>query len=404
MRAEVISIGTELLLGNILDTNTHFLANELASLGIDLYFTSSVGDNRERLAGVLRQAWERSGLILTTGGLGPTQGDITREVIAGFLGEEPRVDPALKQSLVNFFTQRGLEMPPNNIKQATLIPSSSAILNPMGTAPGWWVEKDGRILIAMPGPPGEMQFMWQNEVARRLRERGGGVILSRTIKTFGLSEAKVDELLAPLLAAANPTLATYAKPDGIHLRITAKSAQKLEAQDMISRREAEIRGILGDSIWGFDDETQGEVVGRLLTARRLSLAVAESFTGGFLTQILAGTSRSQEFLRGALITASGEAKVAVGLAHHLATGGASHEAATEMASLVRRKFGASIGISIEGGSESADPASMAKVFIATDSQEIAQRGVQSYTGRLYQMKSRAAYHALFHLMRLFRPG
>ncbi|MFC1931991.1 competence/damage-inducible protein A [Chloroflexota bacterium] len=160
MKAEIISIGTELLLGEIVDTNTQFLANELSLLGIDLYFTSTVGDNMERLLGAFKQAWQRSDVILTTGGLGPTQDDITREAIAKFLGEKAEVDEGLKESIVNYFAQRGIEMPQNNIRQATLIPSSTAISNPYGTAPGWWVEKDGRIIVTMPGPPSEMQFMW----------------------------------------------------------------------------------------------------------------------------------------------------------------------------------------------------------------------------------------------------
>ncbi len=205
MRAEIISIGTELLLGQIVDTNTQFLADQLALLGIDLYYTSSVGDNYERLLGVLRQSWQQSELILTTGGLGPTEDDITREAIAGLLDEELEVEPSLKQNLVNFFVQLDLEMPLSNIKQATLIPSATAILNPQGTAPGWWIEKDGRIIIAMPGPPSEMQFMWRNEVFHRLQQKTKAIILSRTIKTFGLSEAKVDELVAPLLSSPNPT-------------------------------------------------------------------------------------------------------------------------------------------------------------------------------------------------------
>jgi len=161
MKAEVISIGTELLLGEIVDTNTPYLAGQLSVLGIDLYFTSAVGDNSARLQGVLKQAWDRSDIILTTGGLGPTQDDLTRDAIASLLGEKPTVDPQLKQNLVNFFARRGMEMPASNVKQATVIPSSTALVNPQGTAPGWWVEKEGKVIVAMPGPPGEMQYMWK---------------------------------------------------------------------------------------------------------------------------------------------------------------------------------------------------------------------------------------------------
>jgi len=404
MRAEIISIGTELLLGEIVDTNTPFLANQLSLLGIDLYFTSAVGDNAQRLSGVLRQAWQRSELLITTGGLGPTQDDITRDAIAGLVGEKIEVNEELKQHIINFFARRGIEMPQSNIRQATLIPSATAIPNPQGTAPGWWVEKDGRIIIAMPGPPGEMQFMWQNEVFSRLQQRTGATFLSRMIKTFGLTEAKVDELLAHLMPSSNPTLATYAKLDGIYLRIAAKAARPEEAQEMISRREADVMAILGDVIWGVDDETQEGIVGRLLVAKGLSLAVAESFTGGFLTHTLANAPESESYFKGGLIATSDEVKVALGLDPQLVTGKASAEVATAMAILARRKLGASIGIGIEGESRAESVSGMVPgtVFIAIDSEQIKLHTVQSYSGRLYQMRRRAAYYALFDLMKLLR--
>lgn len=404
MRAEIISIGTELLLGEIVDTNTPFLADQLSSLGIDLYFTSAVGDNSARLAGVFRQAWQRSELIITTGGLGPTQDDITRDAIAGLLGEKLEVSEELKQHIVDFFARRGLEMPPSNIRQATLIPSAVAIPNPQGTAPGWWVEKEGRIIVAMPGPPGEMQFMWQNEVFPRLQKRTGAIILSRMVKTFGMSEAKVDELLADLTASTNPTLATYAKLDGIYLRIAAKAEKSEEAQEMISRREAEVRAILGDIVWGVDDETQESIVGQLLVAKGLSLVVAESFTGGFLTHTLASAPESQRYFKGGLIATSDEVKVALGLESNLVTGEASAEVATAMAILARHQFGASIGVGIEGerAPEAISGMVPGTVFIATDSEQINHHTVRSYSGRLYQMRRRAAYYALFDLMKLLR--
>ena len=404
MRAEIISIGTELLLGEIVDTNTPFLANQLSSLGIDLYFTSAVGDNPERLAGVFRQAWQRSDLIITTGGLGPTQDDITRDAIAGLLGEKPEVNEELKQQIVNFFARRGLEMPLSNIRQATLIPSAVAIPNPQGTAPGWWVEKEGRIIVAMPGPPGEMQFMWQNEVFPRLQKRTGAIILSRMVKTFGISEAKVDELLADLTSSTNPTLATYAKLDGIYLRIAAKAERPEEAQEMISRREADVRAIMGDVVWGVDDETQEGIVGQLLVAKGLTLAVAESFTGGFLTHTLANAPGSERYFKGGLIATSDEVKVALGLEPNLVTGKASAEVATAMAVLARQKLDASIGIGIEGESSPEAVSGMVPgtVFIAIDSEQIKLHQVQSYSGRLYQMRRRAAYYALLDLMKLLR--
>ena len=206
-------------------------------LGIDLYHASTVGDNCERLLGALNQAWQRSDLVITTGGLGPTQDDVTRDAIAQLLGESAQVDAGLKKTLINAFFRRGMEMPESNIKQATLIPSAAAIPNPRGTAPGWWVEKGERVIVALPGPPSEMQPMWRNEILPKLERRSGAVILHRTIKTFGLGESKVEELVAPFLADTNPTVATYAKSDGIHLRITAKAAEREAASKLIAKKD-----------------------------------------------------------------------------------------------------------------------------------------------------------------------
>jgi nicotinamide-nucleotide amidase len=398
MRAEIISTGTELLLGQIADTNTSYLAGQLASLGIDLYFTSSVGDNYERLSGVLRLAWQRSELILTTGGLGPTQGDITRETISGLLGETMKVDPTLRETLAKFFAERGLEMSSNNLKQATLIPSAAPIPNARGTAPGWWVEKDGRIIIAMPGPPAEMQFMWQNEVLPKLQRRAGAIILSRTLKTFGLAESKVDELLANLLKSSNPTLATYARQDGIHLRITAKAERIEEAQAMILIHEAAVKAVVGDFIWGVNDETLENAVGQMLIDRGLSLAVAESFSGGSLIHTLARIPENQRFFKGGLLTTSDEAKTALGLEPGLARGNTkAAETAAAMASLVRRKMKAGIGIGIEGYAETVDNMMMARVFIAIAGLAAEQPQVHTYSGRLTQVVGRIAYQALFDL-------
>ena len=402
MKAEIISIGTELLLGEIVDTNTPYLANQLSVLGIDLYFTSAVGDNMARLQGVLKQAWGRADIIITTGGLGPTQDDLTRDAIAALLGEKMEVDPKTKQELINFFARRGIEMPQSNIKQATVIPSATALVNPQGTAPGWWVEKEGRIIVAMPGPPGEMHYMWENQVLSRLQEKTGSVILTRMIKTFGTSEAKVDEMLADLTPSPNPTLATYAKLDGIYIRIAAKAEKEKEARDMVDGREADVRSILGDIIWGVDDDTQETVAGKLLFDKGLSLAVAESFTGGFLAHTLGTAAGNERYFKGGLIAASNEVKVVMGLDPKLANGEDKAEVAKAMAVLARQKLDATVGIGIEGESGVEPESGMipGTVFIAIDSEKADLHTVQSYSGRLYQMKRRAAYYALFDLMKL----
>ncbi|HLC23894.1 MAG TPA: molybdopterin-binding protein, partial [Dehalococcoidia bacterium] len=188
MKAEILATGTELLLGEIVDENSPYLAGYLSRLGIDIYWMSTVGDNMGRLTEALQRAWQRSELILTTGGLGPTQGDITRDAVSSLLGEELQVDPGEEQRLKEFFASRGWEMPASNIKQAMRIPSAQFLPNPAGTAPGWWVEKQGHIIVTLPGPPEELHLVWENEVVRRLKQKlGGVVILSRVLKTFGIS-------------------------------------------------------------------------------------------------------------------------------------------------------------------------------------------------------------------------
>src|SRR5256884_8271282 len=191
VRAEIISCGTELLLGHITDTNATFLAQSLSALGIDLYFVSQVGDNLGRIVETLKRAWERSDLIIMTGGLGPTEDDLARESISALLGETMQVDTVLETELRGIFAVRNVIMPERNVKQATLIPSARALRNPIGTAPGWWVEEDGHVVVAMPGVPVEMRKRWEEQAVPRLQTRlaGGGVILSRTLKCIGIGES-----------------------------------------------------------------------------------------------------------------------------------------------------------------------------------------------------------------------
>lgn len=356
MRAEIISIGTELLLGEITDTNAPFLAAELPALGIDLYWISQVGDNQTRLVKVLKRAWQRSDLILTTGGLGPTEDDITREAIAELLGEKLEPVPALERDLREFFARLGREMPLTNLKQATIIPSAEAVPNPSGTAPGWWVEKDSHILVAMPGPPREMQPMWKNRVLPRLRPQRGGVIISRVVKLFGLPEAQVAEMVAPRLSSANPTLGVYAKADGIYLRLTAKAGDEKEARKMITPFEAEIREVLGKHIWGVDSDTLPAVVGRLLAERKLTLAVMESYTGGLLSATISESPEAAPYFKGGLAAGSDEARVAFGVDYRLITGSGreSVQMAQVMAEVARSRLGSAIGIGVTGEDESGE--------------------------------------------------
>jgi nicotinamide-nucleotide amidase len=401
VKAEIIPIGTEILLGNIVDTNSSFLAHQLPLLGIDLYFISTVGDNQERLVDALKKAWTRADLIITTGGLGPTQDDITRQAIADLVGEELRVDPKLWQELQALFKQHHLKIPQSNIRQATVIPSAKIIPNPIGTAPGWWVEKHGHIVIAVPGPPDEMQLMWEEGVLPRLRQKtAGAVILSKTIKTFGLAEAKIDELLAPLLQLSNPSLATYVNPDGIYLRITAKAQEEPAAQQMIAQREADIRGVLAPNIWGADNDTLESVVGVLLRARNLSLATMESCTDGLLSNTIASQSESSTYFKGGLVSCCDEAKVAFGVDPHLMEHYVKEgtQVAEAMAQAARKNLKADIGIGIAGGMNQTE--NPGDTFIALDSDKFKQTITHISFGNRLRIKQRAVYAALFQLRKM----
>ena len=406
MKAEIIATGTEILLGEIVDTNTSFLAGELANLGIDIHFTSSVGDNHDRLSDILYQAWQRADIIITTGGLGPTQGDITRDVIAAFMQEKAYVDDNLKLNLMDFFSRMGVEMPENNIKQAMLIPSAEALLNPLGTAPGWWVEKDGKIIIALPGPPMELKPMWHNQVIPRLQKQSGSIIVSRVLKTWGLSEGKVDELLTPFLSSANPTVAIYARQDGIILRITAKSVEETSAREMIAVMETDIRQVLGNYIWGEDEETIAGVVMRLLAEKGLTLAVCESMTGGFLTYTLASAAGESPYFKGGIVFNRSESKVALGLEPELLVKGVSQMTAAAIASLARVKLNTNIGIGLDGDASSIGNITLAqstkpgKVFIAIDMGRGERNVLLDYSGRPPHLVRRATQQALFTMRNL----
>ena len=350
VRAEIISIGTELLLGEITDTNASFLASQLPLLGIDLYWISQVGDNRTRMLEVLRRAWERSELILTTGGLGPTDDDLTREVIAEMMGEKLEVSPPLESELRERFARWGMAMPLSNLKQANLIPSAKAVPNEQGTAPGWWVERDGRVIIAMPGPHHELQGIWRKEVLPRLQAGAESVIVRRTFKTLGLSEAGLGEMVSSLMASANPTLGVYAKVDGIQLRLAAKARSREQAGKMIAEAEAKVRGILGDYIWGTDDDTLETTTGRLLIEKGRNLALMEDYSGGWLTASITDIPESPAFFKGGLIAGTDDAKVALGVDSRIISrhGAVSPEVAQAMAEAVRELLKADIGIGITG--------------------------------------------------------
>ncbi len=405
MKAEIISTGTELLLGQITDTNSPYLAAELPPLGIDLYWITQVGDNQSRIVEALRRAWERSDIIILTGGLGPTEGDITREAIAQFLGEEMKLDPQIVDGLKTMFCKLGVEMPQRNIKQANIIPSACAIPNAVGTAPGWWVEREGKIILALPGPPWEMQRMWSNEMKPRLEQKlSGEVIISRIIKTSGIPEAKLDEMVSPLLSSTNPTLALYAKMDGIQLRLTAKSRQRARAEEMIARAESRLKDILGQAIWGFDDDILEVLIGNMLRERNLTLATMESCTGGLLASTITDVPGSSDYFKGGLVAYSAQTKAAFGVDAKLLAqkGTVDPDVAAAMAKAARLKLEADIGIGITGvaGPSELEGKPVGTVYIAIDAGKKKSSFSALYWPRRTEVKRRAVVSALFKLRQL----
>ncbi len=350
MRAEILSCGTELLLGHITDTNATYLAQSLAALGIDLYFVSQVGDNQGRIVETLRRAWERSDLIIMTGGLGPTEDDLARESISALVGETMQVDPVLERELRGIFATRHVVMPERNVKQATLIPSARAIPNPLGTAPGWWVEKDGHIIVAMPGVPREMYRMWEQEVIPRLSPHTGGLIFTRILRVWGLGESAVEERLDSLLHSTNPTIATYAKSDAIDVRITAKAETREMAEQQVAEMEAQARQLLRHHVFGVDKDTLQSIIGRYLAERKQTLAVMESPTGGLLSSTITDVPGSSNYFVGGLVTYNTELKVQMGVPQQTIErhGAISEETARAMAHAVRDRLAADYGLGITG--------------------------------------------------------
>ncbi len=407
MLAEIVSIGTELLMGEIVDTNSAYLASQLPKLGIKLRWVTKVDDDPERMFEVLDRAWRRSDVTLTSGGLGPTSDDLTRETIARVFGEEMSVQPDLLEHLKGLFSSRGIAMPATNIKQATLIPSAQAIANPLGTAPGWWAEKDGHVIVAMPGPPRELERMWTYEVAPRLKARNPGVaIVTRTIKTFGITEGGVNEMIAPLFKSVNPYLGIYSKPDGIHLRAIATASTEAEARALIAPMEAEIRKALGSAIWGEDEDTPESLAARLLSEKGLTLGVMECFTGGLLASNLSELPDSGRFFRGSIVVTGDDLLPASGVEPRLLEdyGPVSPQVAEAMARAACQRLNASVGIGITGvvtaSVPSGPPLGTSYIGFAVNGRASSIRG--SYPTHRLRIRSRATTHALLELVRLLR--
>lgn len=356
MIAETIFVGTELLLGEILNTNAQYMGQRLAELGVDQYYQLTVGDNPDRLAGVLRLALSRADVVITSGGLGPTQDDLTREVAAEVAGRPLELDEAYLEELRAWFRRRtGREMPENNVRQAMVPRGGRMMPNPVGTAPGLVVPVGDKVILLLPGPPHEFKKMLHDHVIPLLTERMGGErlkLFSRTLRLCGTGESAVEqEILDLIQAQSDPSLAPYAKLGEVQLRMATKASTPAEAETRFAPLESEIRRRLGRHIFGTDDTTLEQAVGARLRERGWTLALAESCTGGLVSKRITDVPGSSDYLLAGYVTYSNAAKQdLLGVrAETLQTHGAVAEATVlEMAAGAAQRAGATVALSVSG--------------------------------------------------------
>lgn len=356
MIAELVFVGTELLLGEILNSNAQFMSQRLALLGIDVFHQQVVGDNAQRLRGVLREALSRSDVVITSGGLGPTMDDITRDIAAEVAGRPLEVNQKLLAELKDWFAQRGRVMTENNVRQAMVPRGAQVLPNDRGTAPGLIIPTSAdKVIIVLPGPPNEFRPMFEQQVIPYLTHRMGGTALSlvsRTLRFIDIGESSLEDALKDLIGSQkDPSIATYAKLGEVHLRLATKAPDAAAGMARIARVEAEIRRRVGKHIYGVDDTRLEEAVGQLLKERQIHVTLAESCTGGLVAKRLTDIPGSSAYLEFGFVTYSNEAKQKLLgvpgplLAEH---GAVSEPVVRAMAAGALERSGADVALAVSG--------------------------------------------------------
>jgi nicotinamide-nucleotide amidase len=403
MNAEIVTVGTELLLGQIVDTNAAWMAQRLASLGVNLFYKTVVGDNPDRMLEIISRAIERSDLVITSGGIGPTQDDLTREIVAKATGRELVLDPELLAQIEERFRRRGFIMTENNNRQAYIPEGAIPVKNPNGTAPSFIVEDPRAVVISLPGVPFEMKWLFDNEVVPYLRPKFNlsEAIYSRVLKVADLGESAVDDRIGHLIVSSqNPTVGVLAHPGQVDVRITVKAANREEADQMIAPLEQEVRGLLGEHVFAVDNQTMQDVVGGLLRSRGLTVASYEGITGGLLAQQLQEAS-GEYFLQGAIGRQQSVLRHLLGHSEtivsydDLVQDGAG--LADELAAAVRIHAGAELGVAVhslpelEGATENL---SAGRTYISVASKVSIARREYNFAGFGLPDRTRATLHAL----------
>jgi len=369
VRAALLSVGSELLRGDIVDTNAAFLARQLSGIGFQVCRVEQVGDDLEDLTTAFQTAMQRAEVVLCTGGLGPTQDDLTREAIARAVGEEMYLDDLLVQEIETRFASMRRHMPASNMRQAMVIPSATAIPNPNGSAPGWYVRHNGCIVAAMPGPPSEMQPMWRGWVQSRLEQLLPGKRFMLALMTFGLGESRVEEQIADLLNRwPEVTIATYAKEAGVQVHLTVQAATEERVAELGRAAEAAVRERLEESIFGTGDTTLSAAVGELLDRQDRNVAVMESATGGELASMITDHPGSSRHFLGGIVAYSRDVKQAYGVSAEIMDrhGLVSAQTAQSMARACRDAFGVAAALAVTGiaGAESVEGKAPGTCYVA----------------------------------------
>ena len=413
MNAEIVAIGSELLLGQIVDTNSAWMAQRLAELGVNMFYVTIVGDNFGRMKHVLTEALERSDVVITTGGIGPTQDDLTREAIAEVTGRELVLDEELLQQLRERFQRRGRLLTPNNERQAYIPAGAIPVENPQGTAPAFIVEDPRGVTISLPGVPFEMKWLFENEVAPYLRRKFGiaEVIVSRVLKVAELGESRVDDRIGGLMASStNPTVGVLAHPGQVDVRITAKAASPQEAGDIIAPIEEQVRELLGKHVFAVDGQTMESIIGELLREKGLAIAVYEDLTGGMLAERLRQASPSGfkqgvigggvDSFRNILSLVDEEDEVA-GLLK-------DEEALTDrLAFAVRAWSGADLGLASHGVTDDMaqrENLSSGRTYVSLASDQGVRNRMYEFAGTGRPDRLRASFNALEFLRRALLDG
>lgn len=353
MTVELISVGTEILLGNIVNTNAAFLAEECAGLGLSCYYQSVVGDNEERLCAAIETALGRSDILILGGGLGPTQDDLTKECAAKVLGKELQMDQHSKERIEAYFQKRGLTLTENNWKQAMVPEGAIVIDNDNGTAPGLILEKGEQAVLLLPGPPNELKPMFLNKMVPYLRKKQPTVIFSEMVKICGVGESIAETMIRDLIdAQTNPTIATYAKTSEVHIRVTAKADSKKEAKALVEPMVKELKKRFGNHIYTCDENvTLEQALVDMLKKEGLTISTAESCTGGMVASRLIGVPGVSETYKSGLITYSNKAKRRLlGVKSNTLKefGAVSEQVAKQMAKGVAKLTGADVTIATTG--------------------------------------------------------